>query len=330
MSYFNELPYHIEYENMTNNIDNLIEIIKNNEKYANDHKLLDLLNKYLGHYLQMYYALYYSRGQKKETFNDNLTLITDEKGNTLLHHFAVLGYYELVEFALTKLNISPNRNNYGIDYYINRDDPGKTALMCVIEMVWDDEYKNTYLDICILLIQNNADWTRIFYSSFLEFNGVICKKFKKNIDSHIDNNIIDLMDKLKKMDLIDLNVNCVHYLSKKFGRMSDPDGFGHRSYYHHIVHPKFYNCKYKDNKPIIYLAILTYSTKIVDWLINNGAEMTYYPEYDGIKTISEYSKNIYKTYLFCKRKHLLMAFDSINNIKYLNSPFELREIASYL
>lgn len=333
---FNELPFHVVSNEIPDPFEELFVFVKQHMKFKHDNIIFELLNKYLGMYLQKIYGDIYREPASILKAYPHVSCIVDEDGNTLLHHFAVLRYYELVEFVLTKLNINPNIHNYGKDYDTNRDDPGKTALMCVIEMVWNEDHKQEYLDICELLVKNDADWTQIFRSSFLIFNGqFIVNKFNKDeknnaVDKNIDKNIIELLNILNKKHLVDLNVKCVQFLRKRFGRRTDPEGFGERSSYYHIECPKYSQHKYNNGKTLLYLAMVTGSNTIVNWLIKNGAELFEYPEYKQNRILNIRYLKIKKDYLFQRRKHLLLLTnDQINN-KYLSSQLEVREILSYI
>lgn len=371
MSYFNELPFNDVSENIYEPLSELILFIEKHNEYYADKSLINVIYKYLGIYLQMIYCQVYSiksirtkihysdknivsdyNIDSKFTYYIHLSDIRDENGNTLLHQFALLGYYELVEMALTKYKIDPNINNNGIDYDTDRDDPGKSALMCVVELDWNEEHKQKYLDICVLLVKNNSDWTKIFRLLFWGFAYCIYIKIKKDDNiNHIEKNIIILMDVLKKMNLIDINILCVSCISKKFGRLTDPERFGRRFYFYNIEKPIYPNSKkvttYSDskiynvnkpnyifnlnktnNKTILFLSILSKNKQLTYWLIHNGAEMENYIEYEKLQ--KDYIENIRKEYLYYRRKPLLETTYCFNNIKYLSDPYILREISSYL
>lgn len=348
---FAELPFNIVPSKnfKLNPVEEIINFVESHEEYRFNKEIIDIVYKYLGIYLQLIYRQIYKLSgrhdeyfipvkrnlQKGEIDYVDLTDIIDENGNTLLHHFAMMGHYDLVELLLTKYKIEPEIHNYGIDHDTDMDDPGKTALMCIVEKYWNTETLQKYLDICVLLVRNKADWTQIFRLIFWSFHYAIHLKIKKNNKmNHIEKNIIELIYHLKKLELIDINSKCVRETSKKFGRLTDPEHFGRRIYFYNIdIYYSWHfaaNKKYRDPdlRPILFLAILTKNKPIIDCLFQNGAEMENYKQYDGLE--KDYIEGIRKQYNYLKRKAFLEAFDGNHDIKYLSNPYQMREIASYL
>lgn len=344
---FAELPFNIVPSKnfKLNPVEEIINFVKSHEEYRFNKKIIDIVYKYLGIYLQMIYQqIYKLNGRHDQYFIPvkrnikkgeielvDLSDIIDENGNTLLHHFAMMCHYDLVELLLTKYKIEPEIHNYGIDHDTDMDDPGKTALMCVAEQYWNPETLQKYLDICVLLVRNKADWTQIFRLIFWKFHYAIHLKIKKNNKmNHIEKNIIELISHLKNLELIDINLKCVRETSKKFGRLTDPEGYGRRIYFYNIDIYYSWNIKYADpaRRPLLFLAILTKNKPIIDYLLQNGAEMVNYVEYDKLE--KDYIEGIRKQYNYIKRKAFLEAFDGNHDIKYLFDPYQMREIASYL
>lgn len=348
---FAELPFNIlpDKNFKLNPVEEIIVFVESHEEYRFNKQITDIINKYLGIYLQLIYRqIYRLNGRHNQYFIPikkdvkkgeigcvELSDIIDENGNTLLHHFAIMGHYELVELLITKYKIDINIHNHGIDYDTDRDDPGKTAIMCVVEQYWKPELVQKYLDICVLLVRHKSDWTQIFRLIFWSFQYTIHLKIKNDDKiNHIEKNIIELMTHLKKLELIDINLKCIRETSKKFGRLTDPERFGRRIYFYNIDIYYSWNLsinkKYHDPliRPILFLAILTKNKPIIDWLLQNGAEMENYKQYNGLE--KDFIEGIRKQYNYMKRKAFLEAFDENHDIKYLFDPYQLREIASYL
>ena len=328
---FAQLPFNID---LYDPFYEIIMFIENHRYLRQDERLLVLINRYLGFYLRSQYKdIYIGTSQFNEYTND-ISFIVDEKGNTLLHHFASFGYPDLVELLLKKYKINPNVLNYGIDFYENNDDPGKTAIMCVVEMQWTYENTQKFIDICVLLVKYGADWIMIFRSLFWRFDYYISDRIRDHNRydyeqyDYIEENIIRVLDKLKKINLINLNVKCVSYVSQKFGRREDPEGLGRRKYYHLIYNHNKYCVNDKKIKEILYLAIITKYERLVYWLIRNNAEMEKYIEYE--KMPKDYIDPIKKEYTYQKRKSFLEVMEVFYGIRYLSTPYHVREILTYL
>jgi hypothetical protein len=331
--YFSELPFYLGLDDVYDPIGEIILYLDAHDKREEYAFVYNLLNKYMGNYLQLYFNNYCEyKKAKAASQNIELSTIVDENGNTLLHHFAMLGDCELVEIALNRLKIDVNAHNYGVDYFTDRDDKGKTALMCVVEMDWHGEWKQKYMDVCILLVQNNADWTRLFHLTEVDTYGINHRiKINKNneyVYSNTDDNVIVLLEELNNKGLIDVNTKCVYRGRKRFGRRTCPERWGRRYSYYIIQHPMYMSGNYSFNKTVMYLAVWNRNLRLVNWLLRNGADFECNVEYLALP--EPYITYLKKEYMFHKRKSALMVMENNVNNKYLSCPYVFREVLSYV